>query len=370
MGLGNAQFEDNNGNLLTSGVLYSYQAGTTTQQATYTDYTGLIQNTNPLTFTSGARGTIWLTSTASYKFVLCIQNDGVSCAPSDVLFSVDHVPGCMGCATSSSSYTGMFISSTTSPASTGIVELASIDSVCWRNQANNANLCISKDASDVLTWTGGVIKLPEGGCTATGTGEDYLCPSAANHRLMQSGNAGPYAQIADAGTDINLFDQVVAVQFGATSAPLCTTLTSGVIGWNGTNICTIPLTALTFGSTAIGLSSTVPTSLQVLQVSSGGGTIGGFSLGFTRISTGINSSPCATGASAYSSCSTSVTITPTQADTSYAASCSGAGTPVGEPFIQNMIKSTGAISVLTVNGTGSGAVASNFAEIDCTVIHP
>src|ERR1700734_273285 len=83
MALGNAQFVDNNGNLLTSGVLYSYQAGTTTQQATYTDYTGLAQNPNPIPFGSGARASIWLTSTASYKFVLCIQNDGSSCAPSD-----------------------------------------------------------------------------------------------------------------------------------------------------------------------------------------------------------------------------------------------------------------------------------------------
>src|SRR5438132_354500 len=103
-GLGNAQFFDNNGKPLTAGVLYSYQAGTTTQQATYTDSTGLISNANPLPFGSGARVNIWLTSGAYYKFVLCIQNDGATCAPADVLFSVDQVPGTPGGSSSGSPF--------------------------------------------------------------------------------------------------------------------------------------------------------------------------------------------------------------------------------------------------------------------------
>ena len=92
-GLGSAQFFDNNGKPLTTGVLYSYQAGTTSQQATYTDATGTAVNPNPMPFTSGARASIWLSSGKYYKFVLCSQNDGAACAPADVLFSVDQVPG-------------------------------------------------------------------------------------------------------------------------------------------------------------------------------------------------------------------------------------------------------------------------------------
>lgn len=208
MGIGNAQFFDNNGAPLTAGVLYSYQAGTTTQQATYTDYTGLTQNPNPIPFSSGARVTIWLTSTASYKFVLCLQNDGAACAPADVLFSMDHVPGgATGGGTSP--FTGIFISNSPLPATTGILELASIDSICWRNTANNANLCISKDASDVLTWTGATIKFPETSCTVTAAGGDYLCPNSATHRLSVSNNNGGYQSIpgiATAGTSGHLVD--------------------------------------------------------------------------------------------------------------------------------------------------------------------
>jgi hypothetical protein len=195
MALGNAQFFDNNGILLTSGVLYSYQAGTTTQQATYTDYTGATQNPNPIPFGSGARVAIWLTSTASYKFVLCAQNDGASCAPSDVLFSIDHVPGCLGCSTLGNVFTGTFISGTANPASAGILELASIDSICWRNAANSTNLCISKDTSDVLTWTGATTKFPETSCTAGAVNEDYLCPNAATHHLSANNNNVGYGSI-------------------------------------------------------------------------------------------------------------------------------------------------------------------------------
>jgi hypothetical protein len=200
MALGNAQFFDNNGNLLLSGVLYSYVAGTTTQQATYTDYTGLYANPDPIPFGSGARSYIWLTSTANYKFVLCLQNDGPYCAPADILFSIDHVPGCAGCSTGGNTFTGTFISGTPNPATTGILELASIDSICWRNTANNANLCISKDTSDVLTWTGATIKLPETSCTAASTGEDYLCPNSATHHLSFNNNNTGYQSVPGVAT--------------------------------------------------------------------------------------------------------------------------------------------------------------------------
>jgi hypothetical protein len=195
MALGNAQFFDNNGNLLTSGVLYSYQAGTTTQQATYVDYTGTVLNPNPIPFGSGARVAIWLTSTASYKFVLCQQNDGAFCAPSDILFSIDHVPGCLSCSTLGNIFTGTFISGTANPATTGILELASIDSICWRNAAGNANLCISKDTSDVLTWTGPTIKLPEASCVIGAINADYLCPNAATHHLSANNNNTGYGSL-------------------------------------------------------------------------------------------------------------------------------------------------------------------------------
>jgi hypothetical protein len=66
------QFFDNNGVILSGGLLYTYAAGTTTPQATYTSSGGGTANTNPIVLDSAGRvsGEIWLTSNLSYKFVL------------------------------------------------------------------------------------------------------------------------------------------------------------------------------------------------------------------------------------------------------------------------------------------------------------
>jgi hypothetical protein len=54
---------------LVGGLLYSYQAGTSTPQATYTDETALTANTNPIVLNSVGAANIWM-SENSYKFVL------------------------------------------------------------------------------------------------------------------------------------------------------------------------------------------------------------------------------------------------------------------------------------------------------------
>jgi hypothetical protein len=67
-----AQFFDNNGVILSGGKLYTYAAGTTTPQATYTSSSGVTAHSNPIILDSAGRvpgGEVWLTS-ARYKFVL------------------------------------------------------------------------------------------------------------------------------------------------------------------------------------------------------------------------------------------------------------------------------------------------------------
>ena len=74
-----AQFLDNSGNVLTGGKLYTYAAGTTTPQATYTSGTGVTYHTNPIILDAAGRvpagGEIWLTDGLQYKFVLKDAND-------------------------------------------------------------------------------------------------------------------------------------------------------------------------------------------------------------------------------------------------------------------------------------------------------
>ena len=69
-----AQFFTDSGVPLTGGLVYTYAAGTTTPQATYTTSAGNVAHTNPIVLNSAGRvasgGEIWLTDAVSYKFVL------------------------------------------------------------------------------------------------------------------------------------------------------------------------------------------------------------------------------------------------------------------------------------------------------------
>ena len=73
-----AQFFDNNGNPLSGGKIYTYEAGTTTPLATYTSSTGVTAHTNPIILDLGGRvpgGEIWLNYAYLYKFVLNTSAD-------------------------------------------------------------------------------------------------------------------------------------------------------------------------------------------------------------------------------------------------------------------------------------------------------
>jgi hypothetical protein len=72
-----AQFFTNSGVILSGGKLYSYAAGTTTPQATFTSSSGNTNHTNPIILDSAGRvpsGEIWL-SAPPYKFVLNTSAD-------------------------------------------------------------------------------------------------------------------------------------------------------------------------------------------------------------------------------------------------------------------------------------------------------
>lgn len=68
------QFLDAAGVPLAGGKLYTYVAGTTTPQATYTDSTGATPNSNPVVLDSRGEANVWL-GEATYKFKLTDAND-------------------------------------------------------------------------------------------------------------------------------------------------------------------------------------------------------------------------------------------------------------------------------------------------------
>jgi hypothetical protein len=71
--IGNGQqFFDNNGQPLNGGLIYTYQAGSTTPLASYTTISGNIANTNPIVLDAAGRPPtdVWLTYGVYYKFVV------------------------------------------------------------------------------------------------------------------------------------------------------------------------------------------------------------------------------------------------------------------------------------------------------------
>ncbi len=72
LSLPNVQFLDDNGNPVSCGLLYAYEAGTSTPQDTFTnsDLAPGHENTNPVVLDSAGRAVIYLTPTPAYKFIL------------------------------------------------------------------------------------------------------------------------------------------------------------------------------------------------------------------------------------------------------------------------------------------------------------
>lgn len=89
------QFLTSTGVPLAGGLLYTYQAGSSTPLASYTDNAGLFPNTNPIVMNADGRppSEIWLTAGFNYKFVL-------SDASNVQIASYDNIYGILGSAPS------------------------------------------------------------------------------------------------------------------------------------------------------------------------------------------------------------------------------------------------------------------------------
>jgi hypothetical protein len=96
----------NAGVQLAAGKLWTYQAGTSTPMATYTDSTGSVANTNPIILNSRGECNYWLVQGQAYKLVLQdaagVQiwsednivgiGNALSAATTDALVSVHNTP--------------------------------------------------------------------------------------------------------------------------------------------------------------------------------------------------------------------------------------------------------------------------------------
>jgi len=91
------QFLTTTGLPLNGGLIYTYQAGSTTPLTTYSDVNGSIANTNPIVLGTDGRpqGEIWLTYGFNYKFVLK-DSAGVTIQTYDNLYGIVGTQGAVG----------------------------------------------------------------------------------------------------------------------------------------------------------------------------------------------------------------------------------------------------------------------------------
>ena len=173
------QFFDANGVPLSGGKLYTYIAGTTTPQATYTSVSGLTPNENPIILNSEGRvsGTneVWLDSAVSYKLIL-------ETSASVQLWSADDLSGIAGFGNAlpvTSGGTG--VSSNTAYAvlcggTTSTNPIQSIASVGTAGQvltSNGAGALPTMQAAFVsgmvIIWSGSVASIPTGWLLCNGS---------------------------------------------------------------------------------------------------------------------------------------------------------------------------------------------------------
>ncbi len=93
-----AQFFDANGDPLSLGKVYTYEAGTTTPKVTYTTSVGDVANANPVVLDAEGRAAIWLGTGTAYRIIVkdsagstITDDDGITAAGSS--FVPDGIVG-------------------------------------------------------------------------------------------------------------------------------------------------------------------------------------------------------------------------------------------------------------------------------------
>jgi hypothetical protein len=156
------QFFDNNGVILSGGKLYTYAAGTTMPQTTYTSVSGLTAHTNPIILNSAGRvatGEIWVTVGETYKFVLKTSADVT-------LVTWDNITGINGTGiasnASSVTYDPPYANSVATTVENKLAETVSVkDFGAVGNGAADDTVAIN-NAIEALGAQGGTVYFPPG----------------------------------------------------------------------------------------------------------------------------------------------------------------------------------------------------------------
>lgn len=420
------QFLDANGKPLAGGRVFTYVAGTTTQQATFTDATGLAPNPNPVILDAGGFGNIWL-STASYKFV--VQN-----AAGALQWTVDNITP------TSFSNVPNIVSATQPHAQAGFLRLGTGDRICWKNVTSNGpDECLTEngtgttatgtianvlsygpgagvqaakffDASGAPANGGGVLNTGNNVCavaerSADGTTDVCVLQMSGSANVTAVGSSGGISAVSGSitGSGGLVVSNGITVGGGVSVAgglsvgstgitigggqALTTSTQTGtgsiVMGTNPT-IGGATLTSPKIGSSGAitGLQGTDGNLLTASTVATSAGAtlctdaVGGATTTacpFTGIGkilfTSLGGSTCTTGASSFAQCTQSINWPlPGFGDSNYKAVCMGVSASDPRAYLQSISQVFGGSVTVVVETLGSQPVS--FGDVFCIGIHP
>ena len=354
-----SQFFGNTGAPLAGGCLFTYAAGTTTPQATFTDFTGSFMNTNPVILDSAGRANVWL-GTSAYKFVLSSVG-GTNCASGTQQWTEDGIQvSSIALLSMNNTWTG---TNTYSAAVTF-------------NSSVTFNAGFTSSGPNTLNGGGTLAGTWTGSPTFSGT------PNFANGFTSTTGSfSGQITSTVSTGTAPFVIASTTQVNnLNAALLNGCTWAVPCAIGTTTPNTAIFTTlqanTNFKVGSspTFTGASGTDTNIMTGGTVSGGAGTgvcldanNGITTSGCTstrQIFTGSNSSICTTGSSSYSTCDNTITFSGTFSNSSYRVSCMGVGPSDGRAVVQGIISRT--TTTVVVRIVTEGSVGITYNSIECT----
>lgn len=228
------QFFDNAGLPLSGGLIYTYQAGSSTLLTTYTDVNGNVANTNPIVLDSAGRtpNEIWLQTGYSYKFVIQ-TSAGVTLQTLDNLYPI------LQNATAS-----------VTPTPTGLIAMwsGSIGSIPsgWalcdgtNGTPNLRNkFIVAAGSTYAVGVTGGSADAIVVSHTHTATSTSTVTDPGHNHSILSGGGDSTWALSFGAGSS-------TSVGTSTTGITVSTSTTNASTGTSGTNANLPPYYALAY----------------------------------------------------------------------------------------------------------------------------